>query len=105
MNMPFGFSPLKRLKLIHGYDSFSDSSFSSEQPFEETSTLPFVLSEELFIRFEQDVIVKFVEYCPLVNERIRVFNKRAMEKTRKIRLLKNSSTFITRLFSTRSTRV
>ena len=42
LNTAFGFNPSKRLKLIHGYDSF----------IEDFSTLPFVLSEELFIDFE-----------------------------------------------------
>ncbi|KAL4505248.1 hypothetical protein ABPG72_016315 [Tetrahymena utriculariae] len=54
INTPFGFSPQKRLKLIHGYDSFIEA--TSEQQLEEFSTLPFVLSEELFIEFEQNII-------------------------------------------------
>jgi hypothetical protein len=56
LNTPFGFAPSKRLKLIHGYDSFVDAS-GSDISVEEYTTLPFVLSEELFIEFEQNVIV------------------------------------------------
>jgi hypothetical protein len=57
INTPFGFAPSKRLKLIHGYDSFVDSN-ASDSSFEDYNTLPFVLSEELFIEFEQNIIVK-----------------------------------------------
>jgi hypothetical protein len=56
INTAFGFAPVKRLKLIHGYDSFVESN-CSEASFEEFHTLPFVLSEELFIEFEQNIIV------------------------------------------------
>ncbi|KAL4475423.1 hypothetical protein ABPG72_022058 [Tetrahymena utriculariae] len=59
LNTPFGFAPSKRLKLIHGYDSFVDSSCSDEGNNNNTddyNTLPFVLSEELFIEFEQNII-------------------------------------------------
>lgn len=56
LNTPFGFAPSKRLKLIHGYDSFVDSQCSDEgadaNSTEDYNTLPFVLSEELFIEFE-----------------------------------------------------
>lgn len=51
INTPFGFAPVKRLKLIHGYDSFVDSN-TSDSSFEDYNTLPFVLSEDLFIEFE-----------------------------------------------------
>jgi hypothetical protein len=50
INTPFGFAPQKRLKLIHGYESFNED--MSESSFEEYNTLPFVLSEELFVEFE-----------------------------------------------------
>ena len=53
--MPFGFAPSKRLKLIHGYDSFVDSN-ESDCSIDDHNTLPFVLSEELFIEFEQNII-------------------------------------------------
>lgn len=56
LNTPFGFAPSKRLKLIHGYDSFVDSSCSEEGSTDDYNTLPFVLSEELFIEFEQNII-------------------------------------------------
>ncbi|EWS76043.1 IQ calmodulin-binding motif protein (macronuclear) [Tetrahymena thermophila SB210] len=59
LNTPFGFAPSKRLKLIHGYDSFVDSSCSDEgnnNNMDDYNTLPFVLSEELFIEFEQNII-------------------------------------------------
>lgn len=56
LNTAFGFNPSKRLKLIHGYDSFIDS-YVSDSDIEDFSTLPFVLSEELFIDFEQNIIV------------------------------------------------
>ncbi|EGR29693.1 IQ calmodulin-binding motif family protein, putative [Ichthyophthirius multifiliis] len=49
INTSFGFSPKKRLKLIHGYDTFT-------QQNKELQNLPFVLSEELFIEFEQQYI-------------------------------------------------
>ena len=55
LNTPFGFEPKIRLKLIHGYDSFIDSN-SDNSSSEDFSTLPFALSEELFIEFEQSVI-------------------------------------------------
>ncbi|EGR29043.1 IQ calmodulin-binding motif family protein, putative [Ichthyophthirius multifiliis] len=56
LNNPFGFAPYKRLKLIHGYDSFIENSTLDEN--EDYITLPFVLSEDLFIEFEQNIIVK-----------------------------------------------
>lgn len=56
LNTPFGFAPSKRLKLIHGYDSFVDISSSHDNndfhEEDEYNTLPFVLSEDLFIEFE-----------------------------------------------------
>jgi hypothetical protein len=65
LNTPFGFAPSKRLKLIHGYDSFVDSSCSEEGSTDDYNTLPFVLSEELFIEFEQNIIVtkKIIHSC------------------------------------------
>lgn len=54
LNVPFGFSQSKRLKLIHGYDSFVEQNKSEH--FDLYITLPFVLSEDLFIEFEQNVI-------------------------------------------------
>jgi hypothetical protein len=64
INTPFGFAPPKRLKLIHGYDSFVDSN-ASDSSFDENNTLPFVLSEDLFIEFEQTVVVK--KNCYFIN--------------------------------------
>ena len=55
INTSFGFTPAKRLKLIHGYDSYIDP-IASSQSLEEFTTLPFVLSEDLFIEFEQNII-------------------------------------------------
>lgn len=68
LNTPFGFAPSKRLKLIHGYDSFVDSSSYEDESGsaatashgaapDDYNTLPFVLSEDLFIEFEQNIIV------------------------------------------------
>lgn len=67
LNTPFGFAPSKRLKLIHGYDSFVDSSSYEDESgnavathgaaSDDYNTLPFVLSEDLFIEFEQNIIV------------------------------------------------
>eukprot|EP00825_Cyclidium_porcatum_P046080 TRINITY_DN7161_c0_g1_i1.p1 TRINITY_DN7161_c0_g1~~TRINITY_DN7161_c0_g1_i1.p1 ORF type:complete len:316 (-),score=62.78 TRINITY_DN7161_c0_g1_i1:95-1042(-) len=54
VNTPFGFSQSKRLKLIHGYDSFVEQNKSEH--FDSYITLPFVLSEDLFIEFEQNII-------------------------------------------------
>jgi hypothetical protein len=31
MNISFGFSPTKRLKLIHGYDSFLENNIEGEE--------------------------------------------------------------------------
>lgn len=50
INIPFGFSPSKRLKLIHGYDSFVEMDKANTN--DDFVTLPFVLSEDLFIEFE-----------------------------------------------------
>jgi len=46
LNIPFGFSPVKRIKLIHGYD------VSKEINKEDYATLPFSMPEELFVEFE-----------------------------------------------------
>jgi len=50
--------------LIHGYDSFADSSLSENASGLgegiDGPTLPFVLSEELFIEFEQNIIVNIL---------------------------------------------
>ena len=50
LNIPFGFSPVKRIKLIHGYD------VSKEINKEDYATLPFSMPEELFIEFEQIMV-------------------------------------------------
>jgi len=46
LNIPFGFSAVKRIKLIHGYD------VSREISKDDYATLPFSIPEELFIEFE-----------------------------------------------------
>ncbi|KRX07982.1 Protein kinase-like domain [Pseudocohnilembus persalinus] len=57
INIPFGFQPSKRLKLIHGYDNFIEEQNDEEnEEEEEYTTLPFILSEDLFIKFEQSII-------------------------------------------------
>ena len=46
LTIPFGFSPDKRMKLIHGYDVFNDINN------DEFITLPFTIPEEVYLEFE-----------------------------------------------------
>ena len=53
------------MKLIHGYDSVIDNNYNNsnneENNLKEYNTLPFVLSEDLFIEFEQNIVVNFLK--------------------------------------------
>lgn len=60
LNAPYGFSPDKRLKLIHGYDEFMTTSTESinenqenEQSYQASNgNIAFVMDEGLFLQFE-----------------------------------------------------
>ena len=54
LNIPFGFSPFKRLQLIHGYECALEAESNYKDEFE---TIPYILSEDVFMEFEEKFIV------------------------------------------------
>ncbi|KAM3128446.1 hypothetical protein pb186bvf_019454 [Paramecium bursaria] len=51
INIPYGFTAVKRMRLIHGYDDDDDT--REDIVVRETDSLAFVLDEQLFLMYEQ----------------------------------------------------